>query len=132
MWAHAHGTRRVPAPCLRLGMRTGTRSIARSAGGEMEGRGGGAWESNPPRTVCRPYSGFEVRGRNERGPLDRGLAGSGSESFHSRLHSATENPGCSGPPVRQPEPDLAIVIEQWAQLPEAVRGAIIALVRHSA
>ena len=35
----------------------------------------------------------------------------------------------SPPPIVNTFPDLAIVIENWAKLPEAIRGGIVAMIR---
>ena len=52
------------------------------------------------------------------------------KNTHSENRAA---PGAATDPVNGPiDPDLAAIIERWADLPQAVRAAMIAMVRATA
>jgi hypothetical protein len=94
-------------------------SAPSSTGKTAEKTGNGSvWESNPLRALFKPSTGFEDQSTksptsyvdNTSGDADKDLA------FCLAL-------------LGRKSPDLALVVERWESLPEAVRAGIAAMVK---
>ena len=81
-------------------------------------KSGSVWESNPLRALFKPSTGFEDQSANipTHSPADTSEIAANDLAFCLAL-------------LARKSPNLALLVERWDALPEAVQAGIVAIVK---